>query len=119
MTQDKPRMTVEEVSGVKIVTLADQRILDELSIAKIGKQLNDLVAQNPKIRMILDFVNVTNMSSSALGMLITLHKRVREADGQLRLCNIQPAIQEVFKITRLDEIFHICTSKGEALDSVE
>ncbi len=119
MTQDKPRMTVEEVSGVKIVTLADQRILDELSIAKIGKQLNDLVAQNPKIKVILDFVNVTNMSSSALGMLITLHKRVREAHGELRLCNIQPTIQEVFKITRLDEIFHICASKGEALDSVE
>lgn len=119
MTQDKPRMTIEEVGGVKIVTLADQRILDELSIAKIGKQLNDLVAQNPQIKMVLDFVNVTNMSSSALGMLITLHKRVRESNGHLRLCNIQPTIQEVFKITRLDEIFHICASKGEALDSVE
>jgi len=117
MTQDKPRLTIEEVGGVKIVTLSDQRILDELSIAKIGKHLNDLVLQNPKI--ILDFVNVTNMSSSALGMLITLHKRVREAGGELRLCNIQPTIQEVFKITRLDEIFQICVSKGEAIDSVE
>ena len=51
-------------------------------------------------------------------MLITLHKRVREANGQLRLCNIQSAIGEVFKITRLNEIFQIYRNQKEAVDSI-
>lgn len=119
MTQEKQKMTVVENDNAIIVTLSDQRILDEFSINNIGKQLTNLVDSNKNINLIIDFVNVTNMSSSALGMLITLHKRVREASGQLRLCNIQPTIQEVFKITRLDEIFHICSSQAEAIDSVD
>jgi anti-sigma B factor antagonist len=59
------------------------------------------------------------MSSSALGMLITLHKRIREKNGQLKLCNIQPAIYEVFVITRLNEIFDIHQSQQQALQSFQ
>ena len=69
-------------------------------------------------KMVLDFSCVSHMSSSALGMLITLHKRIRERNGQLRLCNIQPAIVEIFAITRLNEIFQICKSRAEAMESL-
>jgi anti-sigma B factor antagonist len=113
------KMNVTEQDGVTVVTLSEQRILDEMNIARIGKELQDLVAGAPVPKLVVDFRNVTNMSSSALGMLITLHKRVREANGQLRLCNIQPAIEEVFKITRLNEIFQIRESQADALESIQ
>lgn len=119
MTPDSPKMNITEMDGVTVVTLAEQRILDELSISEIGKNLCDLVARVPVPKIVLDFRNVTNMSSSALGMLITLHKRVREANGQLRLCNIQPTIEEVFKITRLNEIFQIHRNQKDAVDSID
>lgn len=118
MAEDTPKMSVEERDGVQVVTLADQKILDEISISQIGNRLNELAAGSTQPKLVIDFVNVTNMSSSALGMLITLHKRIREADGELRLCNIQPTIEEVFKITRLNEIFTICSSQNEAVSSI-
>lgn len=118
MTQDNSKMKVSESNGITIVTLADQKILDEVSIAKIGNDLGKLITPSSHPKIIISFTNVTNMSSSALGMLITLHKRVREAGGHLRLCNIQPTISEVFKITRLDEIFHICEDENEAVSSI-
>ncbi|HDY65341.1 MAG TPA: anti-sigma factor antagonist [Phycisphaerae bacterium] len=118
MTHDSPKMNITDLDGVTVVTLTEQRILDELSISKIGKKLCDLIAQAPVPKIVIDFRNVTNMSSSALGMLITLHKRIREANGQLRLCNIQSTIEEVFKITRLNEIFQICRNQKEAVDSI-
>jgi anti-sigma B factor antagonist len=118
MMDENPKIIVTENQGITVVTLADQRILDELSIAKIGKQLGELVARASTPKMVIDFRNVTNMSSSALGMLITLHKRIREANGQLRLCNIQPTIEEVFKITRLNEIFQIHLSQDDAVSSL-
>lgn len=119
MTEENPKLSVSETDGVTVVTLADHRILDELSISKIGRQLQDKVAQASVPKMVIDFRNVTNMSSSALGMLITLHKRIREANGQLRLCNIQPTIEEVFKITRLNEIFQICKNQEQAVESID
>jgi anti-sigma B factor antagonist len=118
MTDGNPKFSVANHNGVMVVTLAEQRILDELSISDIGKQLQDMVSRAPVPKMVIDFRNVTNMSSSALGMLITLHKRIREANGQLRLCNIQPTIEEVFKITRLDEIFQIHKGQDEAVASI-
>jgi len=118
MAQENAKMKVAQVDGITVVVLADQKILDEVSIAKIGNDLGKLITPDGKPKIVVNFENVTNMSSSALGMLITLHKRVREAGGQLRLSNIQPTISEVFKITRLDEIFQICRDQNEAIASI-
>lgn len=119
MPQQSPRLNVlSERGNVTVVELTDRKILDEVNIAQIGEQLKSLVAASKPPRMVLDFSSVAHMSSSALGMLITLHKRIREENGQLRLCCIAPAIHEVFVITRLNEIFQIHTSREEALTSL-
>jgi anti-sigma B factor antagonist len=104
--------------GITTAELTDKKILDEVNIAHIGDQLNALVAESAEPKMVLDFTTVGHMSSSALGMLITLHKRIREKNGQLRLCGIRPNIYEVFAITRLNEIFQICPTKQEAIASL-
>ncbi len=118
MQQELPRLNVTAEGGVTIVELTDRKILDELSISQIGERLQGLVAKAEDPKFILDFSSVGHMSSSALGMLITLHKRIREKKGQLRLSGIQPPIHEVFVITRLNEIFDICQSKEQALETL-
>lgn len=118
MEQETPSVSVTSEGDVRVVKLIDRKILDEVNIAQIGQQLNKLAAERDHPKIVVDFANVAHMSSSALGMLITLHKRVREREGELRLCNIQPSIYEVFVITRLNEIFQICQSRQEALASL-
>lgn len=118
MREQNPRVNVIEDEGVTIVEFTDRKILDEVNITQIGEQVNGLAARVDKPKLVLDFTTVSHMSSSALGMLITLHKRVREKSGQLRLCNIQPQIFEVFVITRLNEIFDIYSSRREAVASL-
>lgn len=118
MADDKAHLSVSVEGDITVVQLTDRKILDEVSIARIGESLTELVAQSSPPRLVLDFVNVGHMSSSALGMLITLQKRIREGQGQLRLCRIQPTIYEVFVITRLNEIFTIHESVQDALASL-
>ena len=118
MQEEAQQLFVSEEAGAIVVQLAEQRILDEISIARIGAQINELIAGNKRPKLVIDFTNVAHMSSSALGMLITLHKHIRERSGQLRLCCIQPSIYEVFVITRLNEIFRIYRSRQEALESI-
>ncbi|MCK4275305.1 MAG: STAS domain-containing protein [Phycisphaerae bacterium] len=117
MGQRNPRMNVTDEGNVTIVELTDKKILEEVNINEIGRELSALAARSDKPRLILNFAPVSHMSSSALGMLITLHKRIREKKGQLKLCNIQPAIYEVFVITRLNEIFDIYQSQAKAMES--
>jgi anti-sigma B factor antagonist len=114
-----PRLRVAAIGGATVVELTDRRILDEVSISEIGEQLFSMVVRAAAPKFVLDFSGVAHMSSSALGMLITLHKRVREKGGELRLCGIQPAIMEVFVITRLNEIFSIASTKEQALETLQ
>ncbi len=119
MGEPSPRLNVKQAGDVTVVELTDRRILDEINISEIGDRLKLLISQSDTPRLVLDFSNVAHMSSSALGMLITLQKRVKDKKGQLRLCCIQPAIYEVFVITRLNEIFSIHGTRDEALESLD
>jgi anti-sigma B factor antagonist len=118
MPQEAPDLQIRQNDDVTIITLSERKILDELTITRLGDQLQALVARTTEPKFVIDFTNVSHMSSSALGMLITLLKRTREKNGQLRLANIQPAIREVFDITRLTEVFHICDSVEDAMASI-
>jgi anti-sigma B factor antagonist len=115
MEQQVPRLKAHKQGDVVVVELVDRKILDESNISQISAQLAGLAAKEARPNFVLDFLNVSHMSSSALGMLITLHKRVREKSGQLRLCNIRPSIYEVFVITRLNEVLRICPTRDEAI----
>jgi len=119
MFESASRLTVSQEGTVTVVELVDKKILDEVAIMEIGEQIGALVEQHDLPTIILDFRNVRHLSSSALGMLITVHKHVREKDGRLRLCGIQPSIEEVFAMTRLNEIFDMRPSRAEALAGLD
>ncbi len=115
MKNQIPRLEVVTEGGVTVVELTDRKILDEVIIAQIGETLSEIVAEADGIRLVLDFVGVIHMSSSALSMLITLNKRTQQSGGRLVLCNISPPIHEAFTITRLNEVFKICAGRNEAV----
>lgn len=117
MAEDRSHLKVRKTNGVCIVEFADRKILEELSISEIGDELQKLVSAAPTVKMLLSFKNVEHLSSAALGMLITLNKRVEERSGSLRLADITPQIFEVFKITRLNKIFAIHETTDQALES--
>jgi len=114
MTEGQPYFSVNNKDGITFVQFADRKILEELSINEIGEELTHLVEAHKPINLLLDFSNVEHLSSAALGMLITLNRRVGEFSGQLKLAGIKPQIFEVFKITRLHKVFDIYDSAAAA-----
>ena len=115
MDDEVARVKTTRTDGLVVAELADRKILDEAIISQIAEQLYALVAESDSPKLVLDFQHVSHMSSGALGMLITLHKRIREKRGEMRLCNIGQSIYEVFVITRLNEVFQISDSRDGAI----
>jgi len=108
MAAIKPRISVEYIGSATIVTFTDEKILEEKDIQALQESIMSIVESGGDgINLILDFCNVRFLSSAVLGLLIRISKRVYQHDGQLRLCNINPKIYEIFKITRLTKIFDI------------
>ena len=117
MAEERSHLTITNRGDVNVVKIADRKILEELSISEIGDELSGLVAGAPGIKLLLSFENVEHLSSAALGMLITLNKRVAENNGKLKLSDITPQILEVFKITRLNRLFGIYDTAERALST--
>lgn len=115
MSENKSQITISDSDGVRVVNFEDRKILEELSISRIGEELAELVSEVKEIKLLLSFQNVEHLSSAALGMLISLNKQVGQQKGQLKLSDISPQIYEVFKITRLNKLFTIHGTQQEAL----
>jgi len=64
---------------------------------------------------IVDFALTGYIDSSGLGVLVGLSKRVREADGTLRLTSLSHDLLRLFELTKLDTLFTIRGSVEEAL----
>jgi anti-sigma B factor antagonist len=117
MSEPSPTLAVTEQKDIRIVEFREQKILDEANIAEIGQTINDLIDAHEYPKILIDFANVDHLSSAALGMLINVNNRIRQKNGQLRLCNIKPQIFEVFVITKLNKHFKIMATRDEALAS--
>jgi len=118
MAAIKPRISVEYAENATITTFTDEKILEEKDIKALQESIMSVIEEGGRINLILDFCNVRFLSSAVLGLLIRISKRVYERDGQLRLCNINPKIYEVFKITRLTKIFDIYPDVAGAVENL-
>lgn len=56
--------------------------------------------------IVLDLATVGFIDSSGLGALVGLHKTLNDARG-ITFINLSPAVAQVFRLTRLDEVLHV------------
>lgn len=119
MSDSQAPIAVLSHGPIKIVEFTQSRILDEANIAEIGTKVGEVIEAEHRPRLILDFRNVDHLSSAALGMLINANNKIKEKNGQLRLCDIRRQILEVFSITKLDKLFKILPDRNAAVHSFE
>ncbi len=118
MDQLRPRIEVEYAQHAVIATLTDEKILDESDIRGLEDSIMPLLETSPGVNLVLDFSNVKFLTSSALGLLIRISRKIYESEGQFKLCGIDPKIYEIFKITRLDRVFDIHADRYDAVQSL-
>jgi anti-sigma B factor antagonist len=111
------RLQLSQVGDVTVVRFVDRKILDEANIQELGQELFQLIEDEKRKNLLLNFSSVEFLSSAALGKLITLDKRVKAHAGKLKLSNIRPEIYEVFAITKLNKLFDIKDDEADALAS--
>jgi anti-sigma B factor antagonist len=109
-----PELLSQHKDDVLVVQFTSQKILSDVLIAQIGRELLEL-ADEANGKMLLDFRGVTFMSSAMIGKIVLLNKKCKTNKTTIKLCNISSSIMEVFEITRLNKIFSIYDSEEDAL----
>jgi anti-sigma B factor antagonist len=117
------RIDCSEEAGVRIVRFRDRQLFDEPTVREVTDQI---LAQLPKageqssgtFRLVLDLSGVELMSSSMLGKLILIQRRVQALQGTLCLCELSSNIQATLRSTNLDRLFKVTRDRREALEAL-
>lgn len=113
------RIEVGEVDGVLVVSFRERLLFDDKTVREVSDQLNAVLPTGGKaIRLVLDFTGVDLISSSLLGKLILLLRRVEGGGGRLLLCELSPTVQAVFRTSNLDKLFKVVRDRPAALAEV-
>ena len=95
--------------------------LGELEFERIerhSKTILERLASADVRYVVVDCENTAYYGSTALGFFVKLWKRVRHLGGQMVFCNVSPHEREILRLTRMDTLWSICSSRDEALDLV-
>lgn len=106
------RITTLNEGGVRIVSLEGR--MDLANSLKAETKLNELLADG-ETKIIIDLEKLEFMSSSGLRAIIFLEKKMGERGGTLVLANMSETVENLFRLTRLYDLFVVRKSLGEAL----
>ncbi len=109
-------LTIQEIEKYTVVEFRTPSLMDPLVLERIGDVVYRLVDAEDKRMLILDFEQVEYLSSQAIGIVLTLNKKLSKLKHtSLVLCGVGPKLMELIKITRLDKILKIRESQREAV----
>jgi anti-sigma B factor antagonist len=115
-----PKIQVSEAEGVKVIRFHDHQLFDERTVREAADQIAAALPNDGSpIRVVIDFSDVTLISSTFLSKLILLQRRVDGTRGRLRLCEMSPMIQQVFRTSNLDRLFKIDRDQRTAVESFQ
>jgi stage II sporulation protein AA (anti-sigma F factor antagonist) len=109
---------VEQAGAVTVVRFTIPRLLKEATVESLGEQLLNLIEQQGRRYLVLDWRQVERVYSGMLAKLINLHNKVNSLGGQLALCQVQPEVFEVFQTLRLNHILRIYGTEAEAVQAL-
>jgi anti-sigma B factor antagonist len=108
-------LVISQIQEVTVVSFRNRSILDSVGVEAISRELYALVDEQARKKIVLDFSNVRFLSSQMLGVLIALHKKLKEIGGRYVIAGLQPELHRVFRITRLDKVLDFAPDETKAL----
>lgn len=88
--------------------------LDADTVAAFKKVAYDLVSGG-STRFVIDCTNLTFIDSMGLGAMISLLRRVRTQNGDVKVASLSDDVKTIFEITRLHRLFDVCADWNTAV----
>lgn len=106
------QIEVESKGNVSVVHCGGS--LDADSIAAFKKIAYELVDKGAT-QLVVDCSNLTFVDSMGLGVLISLLRRVRQGNGDVKMASLSDDVKTIFEITRLHRLFEVCADTSTAI----
>jgi len=111
------RMEIAEktIEDIRIISISGR--IDTVTSKELEAKLDEAIDEGKK-KIIINLGNVDYISSVGLRVLLAALKKQKNTQGSLPLVSLQPFVQNIFKITGLDKVFHIFPTEDGAFQSL-
>jgi anti-sigma B factor antagonist len=106
------QINTHQSKSIDIITVDADRIDAAVAIQFKDRMREVLATESP--RYVLDLARVDFIDSSGLGAIVAAMKLMPKG-GKLELAGLTPAVDKVFRMTRMDSIFAIHPSAEAAV----
>ncbi|HET7367982.1 MAG TPA: STAS domain-containing protein [Gaiella sp.] len=110
----QPEPVVIERPEPGIVVVRAKGDLDAFTAPELRTHLHEATAGDADL-VVVDLARVTFIDSAGLGALVGAHRRMREAEGALRIVRPPDLVARAFELTGLDEVLDLRDDRAHAL----
>jgi len=107
-------VSTEDVDGHRVVSVRGE--VDVYSAPTLRKCLQESM-DDQHHDLIVDLTDIAFIDSTGLGVLVAGQNRAGELGGKLSVVCAQERVLKLFRITGLDEVFAIHSTRDEALSA--
>lgn len=108
-------LIVSNIADVCVVEFQEHTLLNTSTVERLSGQLIALVDRHGIRKLVLDFATVRFLSSQMLGALLALHKKLKDAGGELVLCGMGSDVGRVFRVMNLHKTLRMHRDTAAAL----
>lgn len=105
-SEKKPEVYIMEIEGR----------IDAHTAAKVEEELQSVKDKNIA-KIIVDFEKVNYISSGGLRVFLTALKWTRAQSGDLKLVNLVPNVEKIFKLAGFTRLFNILPDRESGLEA--
>ena len=109
-------MEIRTIGDVTVVGIMPR--FDAYTASDVEKVLQNQIAKGIRI-LLVDFSQTEYIASAGLRVLLSTAKNLQKSGGKIILFAMKPFVYEVFEISGFTQIFSICSSQQEALESLK
>jgi anti-anti-sigma factor len=104
--------------GRSVIFQLSGKLINEADVATLNQKV-DAALQNDKKFVVFSLENLTHCNSTGINLFIRSLTKSRIKGGDTYLAQINESLNELFRQTRINEIFNIYASLEEVLQHIQ
>lgn len=100
--------------GVTVLELSGR--FDSTQTRDFKEKIHSLISIS-QVYIVLNLKDVAFIDSSALGSIVACLRSLNQANGDIKLANLQDEVRGIFTLTRLSSVFEIFDDVKSAVNS--
>ncbi len=116
-TNEPPLISVDSFGEIIILRIQADAINDHHNSGRFRDELKAVLAQRSSV--VVDLGQVDYLSSTGSGELVRIHFHTTRIGGRIIFCRLTPVVRDLLRVNKLDRMFQIVSSLGEAMAALD